>query len=773
MRYFFICLVAIVCTVVAASMWFLKRQTISYRDLQDKFSEAQLVRFDDQGIPTVQAADWLQLIELQGYVIASERMWQMDTMRRQAGGRLSEWFGPAATDSDRAKVLEGWTDVATEAVNLLPADQRAFCNAYAQGINRFIADNAGKWGAEYALLRVAAEPWECRDSILILMSMADTLTTTSFREAQQWVWRRNLPKDWEAFLFPHSHPWNQPLFDAKLVKPMVLPHEQHFIPMAPIAASEWAGFEDHERHMIYGSNSWAWRGPGGYFLANDPHLGYQVPQLWYAMRLRVSSNDWVVGAALPGVPGITLGMNPYIAWAFTNIGEDVDDLLLEEVNEDATQYVAAIIGGKKDWRPVQIEKKALKIKGAEDLILDVRHTHRGPLLKRSDLGDVWASRQWLPLKAGAVRAGTLGIPTLAIDRAKNWQEANTSLDQMLVPGQNVLVMDRSGGMGYRASGTGVMRKVSGRWPQPAHAGEWIGYEPTAKRRRMWLAPKSEYSNGEQIATANERIWVDDTSHNWATDDRKDRIRSVLNELGNGSVTAMQDLQQDDHSRFLKELLTWLAVNIRKHNMAGGFDFEAWQNWTGSAAQAPDTFADGLAAESFMLRVMERRVRAAFLAKESQSVPNYYFSMQRAWLIKTMQEKDGLRAFGIDEADMTQALVAAIKKSRIDRIPYYEKNRWLKQHPFVGRVPVIGYLFRVREIDQFGFEDLVKIERPNSGASMRLVWDMSNPIQSTWSFPVGQSGHVGSKFYRSLQLDWQAKRYVPVFSNDFVWDYGSK
>ena len=146
-----------------------------------------------------------------------------------------------------------------------------------------------------------------------------------------------------------------------------------------------------------------------------------------------------------------------------------------------------------------------KVKDGEDIVLDVRHTHRGPLVKRTELNEVWASRQWLPLKANEVKNNLLGIPTISINRAKNWEEANASLDQMLAPGQNVLVMDRSGGMGYRASGTGVKRKVSGRWPQPALEGEWIGYEPTSQRRRFWLAPKTEYLGAENIATANERM----------------------------------------------------------------------------------------------------------------------------------------------------------------------------------------------------------------------------------------------------------------------------
>ncbi len=765
MRHFFVILVIFICGVTGGGMWFLKRQTISYRNLETKFTGEQTVKFDDQGIPTLEAPDWPQLIELQGYIVASERLWQMDVMRRQAAGRLSEWFGPASLKSDSDRVLEGWYDAATEAADALAQNQRIFCDAFARGVNRFIEAHPKRWSMEYVLLRVTAEPWECRDSLLILMNMSDTLATTAFREAQQWIWRRNLPKDWENFLFPNTHPWNQPLFKERKAQPAPLPTRQHFLPATPLQASEWAEQPiSTPTEIFYGSNSWAWRGPGGYFLANDPHLGYQVPQLWYAMRLRVSANDWVVGVALPGVPGITLGMNPHLAWAFTNVGEDVDDFLLEEINADATQYVAKISAGKKQWRSIEIQQRTIKVKGQKDVVVDVRKTHRGPLLKRANLDERWASRQWLPLKSGM-----LNMPTIALNQAKTWAEVNASLDQMTVPAQNVIVVDHAGGMGYRASGTSIKRKVSGRWPRAASEGEWLGFEPQSTRRRLWLPARPEYKKREAIATANERIWVDEFGHNWSTEDRKERIQKVLLNLSEGSVEQMQNLQQDDESRFGRELLTWLAAAITDSKISPDINIENWHAWSGSASQDPEAFADALAVEEFLLHVLPRRIAAHYLQAENAS-PNYYFAMQRAWLLQTLQLEHGLAAFGINKADLAATLLGVIAKSRQQRQPYFVANRWQRQHPFVGRIPIIGNLFKIRDIDQYGHEHLVKVEKPTSGASTRLVWNLQDPRQSSWSFPIGQSGHVGSKFYRNQQRRWLQKRYMPVFTDDFVWNF---
>src|SRR5207244_2277082 len=155
--------------------------------------------------------------------------------------------------------------------------------------------------------------------------------------------------------FPEDHPWNQPMFGQSphpAGPPLPLGQALAMKPIDDVeagamhAALELAPKAKETEEGI-GSNNWAWCGKTGCFLANDPHLGASVPHIWYANRLRISAEEWVVGVSIPGLPGIVLGMNPYLAWAFTNVGEDVDDLLLERVDEGEKNYLAAVEDGQE------------------------------------------------------------------------------------------------------------------------------------------------------------------------------------------------------------------------------------------------------------------------------------------------------------------------------------------------------------------------------------------------------------------------------------------
>jgi len=278
------------------------------------------VELDEWGVPTL---------------TASERMWQMDLTRRLAEGRLAEWFGQVAVDRDRSRRVEDWSGVAERAALELPTEEHHYCTRYAAGVNRFIDENPGAWGLEYVLLGTAPEPWTCADSMLVLFVMAERLSSTAWRDEQKAAWVDALDEEWVRFLFPQDHPWNEPLFGES---PGELALPTTTLPSTPLA--EALGRSVAGAGPMEGSNSWAWRGRSARLLANDPHLGNTVPQIWYAVRMRVSEDDWVVGMSIAGLPGVVLGMNPHLAWAYTNTGEDVDDLLVERV--EGNRYLHAV-----------------------------------------------------------------------------------------------------------------------------------------------------------------------------------------------------------------------------------------------------------------------------------------------------------------------------------------------------------------------------------------------------------------------------------------------
>lgn len=755
------------------------------------------VRFDPRGIPTIEAADWRQVIEAEGFVVASERLFQMDLMRRSGAGRLAAWFGAAALERDRTRVREDWDGVAARAYADAPPDEKAYLDAYAAGVNRFIREYPGRAGLEYSLLHVAPEAWSGKDSLLILLDMAEQLSASADADAAVGSAAPRLGPEWSAFIFPADHPWNAPLFGGKSAAGPPLPWSRA-LPMTPIAPGELARsalassqLEGRPRPRSAGvlaarvrgstgplpaSNEWAWCGATGCFLANDPHLGHTVPGIWYAVRLRVSAQDWAVGVAIPGLPGIVLGMNPHLAWGFTNVGEDVDDLLEEKVSDDHQRYLAAVDGGQEDWRPIQRETRRIPVRFGDDAEVTVLATHRGPL---AELAGKWYSRQWLPL-----RPGRLHLPIDQM-RAASWEALNAALDRMTVPAQNVIAVDRAGNLGYRASGTGVIRRVSGRTPAPALAGEWGGFEPPATRPRFLIrvAGQPTQRTGEgplarsattapdaprSLSTANERNWISPLGDGWTDDLRAERIRRFLRARADLRGDDMRRLQLDTESRYYRLLLDWVRGHATLDSSAARALVAAWAGWDGTGSADPQVFTDAITIDRALTRVCTRRLARAFLPDDQQGV-EIRRGMRTAWLIAMLSAPGGPGVFGLDEGELANRLLeVALARRHDDPAPYTERNHWAAQHPFHALLPLLGRLFAVDTPPQVGWRGVVRVEQPDFGASVRMIWDLRSPLESRWTLPVGQSGHLGSPHYRDLQGSWFAAEYYPVLDVDTDW-----
>jgi penicillin G amidase len=723
-------LLVAVAILIGVAAWIVERQGLEITD-------------DPHGIPTISGPDWEAVVEAQGFAHAAERMFQMDLFRRAAAGRLSEFFGSATIEFDRRHREEDWVSVADRAAETLDEKQKKLLEAYVRGVNRYIEENDGRWGIEYVLLDAKPEKWLVRDSLLVLLNMCDQLAVAAPNEADTEAWRKHLPKEWFDFLFTQEHPWNEPLFGTAKTSSITVPRQK--LRSRSVLSSELA-FVPEELDTFGASNSWGWCGKTGCFLANDPHLGASVPHLWYAVRLRVSPKQWAVGVSIPGLPGVVLGMNPYLAWAFTNLGEDVDDYLEEEVDGD--EYVAELVDGNKVWKPIETRPFQIRVRNGDAIEGVARFTHRGPLAQRRNL-DGWYSRQWLPLKPGLLSFST------RMHEATSWEEMNAAIDSMTVPAQSVLVMDRRGNLGYRASGTGVVRRVTGRRPQRALEGEWVGMQPRSTRPRILFSGTTTSTEARFISTANQRIWIDEFGHRWANDLRQHRIREMLSARKDFTRFDMNAMQLDTKSEYHHRLIAWLAAHASVP--------ERWKSWSGVATEDADTFTAAIRIDAMFKKLCLSRVRDQF---EVPSELTYSGRMDSAWMLKLLDTPGSLSAFGLDEREVAEKIVDRATREKYES--YDVENRWQAQHPFVGRVPVIGDRFTVDEHPQPGWTDLVRVETPKFGASTRLVWDLSDPKNSTWSLPVGQSGHVSSPHYSDFQSDWAAARPMKVFDDDLEW-----
>lgn len=713
------------------------------------YSTAKVV-FDEHAIATIEAVDWARAIEAQGFVTASERLWQMDLMRRNAGGRLSEWFGSRAISVDEKRRLEDWTAVADRAEKLLPVDERAVCDAYAKGVNHFIDRADGYWGIEYRLLGQRPESWRCRDSLFVLMLMGEDLSAAAADEAAQWTWRQHLPDDWQGFLFSQIHPWNAPLFgnSKKILR------APRALAKRALELSELERIRTVEP-VVPGSNSWALSHSGGVFLANDPHLGRSVPQLWYAVRLRLSPTEWVVGASIPGLPGVVLGRNHAIAWAFTNAKEDVDDLLVETLSEDGRKYLARRVSGKEEWREIEERPYTIRIQGEASRSGIARFTHRGPLVQIPELGGGTFSRQWLVLRPEMLR-----IPTVTLARAKNWEEFNHAFDAMKVPAQTVLYVDRQGEVGVRVAGTGIDRRVSGLVPTDALRGEWLGFQDPSSRPRKKL-PRSD-SGGVSVASANERLWEDSLGHHWSSDQRRERIDAILRSETTPTRGTMERMQIDTFSRYHLLFAKWLS----SHATRNGALVERLRNWDGDARTDPALMTQLFTADRAWVGLVLERVQTAFVPP-TEKVEPYRWKLENAWQVALLESERGAEILGADAGQIADALLEKIERGLGAAQDYRRSNRWQSQHP-LSSLPGIGYFFRIGEPEQPGWGSFVRVDKPKFGAATRLVWDMRSRDGGSWIFPVGQSGHVGSAHYSDLQKVWVTEARISVLPKEFEW-----
>jgi penicillin G amidase len=713
-------------TTLAVAGWTLLRsQGLSDRDFSGL--NPTEIKIDSRGIQSITGETWLATIEAQGFAAAGERMFQMDLMRRKADGSLAELFGPDALVVDRAQVLEDWREYARLAVDNATPVQRGTCEAYARGVNRFINGHKYTAGIEYIVLQSQPAEWTCIDSYLIAMLLSDQMSRSWSRDLDMVAWREKLPVEWFEFVFPTHHPWNKLVFGAEKtrISPALVK-----LPNRTLHDEDFVINPGHDPRGLNGSNSWAYRGKHGFWLANDPHLATTVPQLWIPVKLVTrQDNWWVTGVAIPGVPGVLIGMNADIAWSITNTAEDIDDAVFEtsaNITRTATRAIKTRRGG-------------------EERVV-IRKTPRGPVVKELPDGRLVA-RQWQVFKTGA-----LTVPIFELNHARDWGSFNAALDGFKFVTLSFTMLDKAANMGLRISGCEPGRQNNGAWAESWQQSTWADSCVTDTRPRLYK-PNDGRSETEFIATANERLWDDGKINNWADDDRARRIRELLTAKNALTMDDMRLTQLDTTSEFHRELLRWVLRNAGEEALSGS-PGEDWRKWNGDVTACETCMS---AADDMSLvfdQIILRTLNMAF-ANEGSPLPFIRREMKRARVVAAMENPDILPALGLDKGEIANGLVKMSQRDADHPLKAWsERNKWGAQHPFVGRIPVVDRLFAIAPWRQYGAAATIRAERPAHGPSMRIIFRPGHPEDSLWSFPVGTSGHIFSGRFQNWSNLWQ-------------------
>ena len=391
-------------TLISTAMWLRHAMHASMPQLDGTMQALGLsapvtVTSDAQGVPSIQAANLDDLLFAQGFITAQDRLWQMDLVRRHAAGQLAEILGPNLVPHDRLQRTLQLTETADRAVVTLAPDQLHQLEAYARGVNAFIAQATGPHNGhlpvEFHLLHYTPAPWEPRDTLLVSLAMFQDLSTQFPVKLSREALAAHLSPQQIADLYPvgswRDHPPTQPPPDLTTPVPEVeqIPLDRSQSKLQPpqlanptdllALSKEFPGLRCAECRA--GSNNWAVAGSrsasGAPLLSNDMHLSLSVPGIWYEATLHAPATAStpaidVAGFTLPGVPFVIVGRNQHVAWGFTNLGGDVQDVRIEHLRGTGSNMQFQSVDGS--WQPVGHHPQHIKVRFGHDVDFDVLST---------------------------------------------------------------------------------------------------------------------------------------------------------------------------------------------------------------------------------------------------------------------------------------------------------------------------------------------------------------------------------------------------------------
>lgn len=723
---------------------------------------------DETGIPHITAANQADVFRAQGYVMAQDRLWQMDLYRRTAAGRLSEIAGPAALDRDQFIRTFGLHRAAEQEWAALPSVAQAAVREYTAGVNAYLASHHDALPLEFTILGYQPAPWTPVDTVAIGKLEAWDVAANLNHEVVLADLQAQLGAARAASLLP-AYPDGKPI----IVQPSALAGD----PRGTILPQRRSGlFGDADSDSLIGSNNWVVDGTlsaDGYpLLADDPHLRQQNPAIWYAMHLRALDGSLdVAGVALPGAPGIIIGHNRDIAWGITDLTPDVLDVFVEHLDEadHPGQYEYM-----DQWLPLQVATETINVKGQAPVACVVRSTRHGPLFNSA----YPTLKQPVALQWTGAQPGGLLLAGLKLDQAANWDQFHAALTTWDAPGQNFVYADRAGNIGYQATGRWPIRQGgNGQVPVAGWTGanEWVGFVPYEQMPRVYNPPT------HYIVTANNRVTSPAYPYlingYWPPWFRAERIQQMLSSKTQWTVDDFKALQYDTHNLIAVRVGTYLAAltgsDARLQQAAALF-----KNWGGDIrTESPvaalyevtfshmftNTFVDELGpslAASYRLHIS---TAPATLLYEMLADPN------NVWWddVTTPQRetRDDILRRSLHEAGDE---VRARQGTDMGKWSWGALHTMTFAHP-LGAIQPLDRLLNFGPFATPGDEFTVATgwfpgNNPyvqGSNASVRLITPTGNWDQTRLIFSPGESGQLGSPHWGDLTADYLQGRYRPL------------
>jgi penicillin amidase len=704
---------------------------------------------DANGVPTIKATSERAAYFALGYVHAQDRLWQMEQMRRLGAGRLSEIVGARALASDRFMRTLGLYRTAEANIAQLSEEARAALEAYSQGVNGFLATRTGALPPEFLLLGAAPESWRPADSLVFGRIMAMRLAGN---------WREELIRSKLAEILPQDR-----IDDLWAPPPAATRGPVSGARLGGLAEAMLAAIPETLQPLL-ASNAWAVDGgrttTGKPILANDPHLAFDTPNIWYLARIEAPELV-VAGATVAGVPYHLLGHNQHLAWGITTTHADTMDLFVERpVGQDhyETQDGPEAFASRTE---------TIKVKDAPDEILTIRASRHGPII--SDLLGEQAQGKVLALSATALRDDDrTGEAIYRMTKAKDWDSFREALRDFHSPPQNIMYAGQDGLIAMTVAGRVPKRKTGdGTLPMAGWDGTngWSGLLPRDVMPQF-VAPAEGF-----IVNANNRPVGEDYPHllaaNWPESYRADRITERLREDRAHTPESSLTLQQDVVSGEALHLLPLLLARLPRGDARTEETRDLLSRWDGRMMRnRPEplifsawmiAFQSALVGETLLrLPAGLAGPRPYFIAKVLEGAAAWCYAPGT-----TEPDKCG----AVAAKSLTKALADLEERhgARMAKWRWGDAHMVRFEHPIFLTIPGLAQILAA-ELETDGGDFTInrgsfdpRAERPfldRHGPGMRAVYDLADLGKSRFIIAMGQSGNPFSRHWSDLATLWR-------------------
>lgn len=721
------------------------------------------VTWDRWGVPHIAAETEEDASAALGWVHANDRFAQMELGRRAGRGRLAEILGEAGYEADVYFRTLRYGAIAERMLQMASPRSRRLLDAYAEGVNGWLAARDGDLPPAMRLLAIQPEPWQPVDSLSFALLMARDLSFWNDRpEEERYRWLRHFGTEGTRDLLdlPDLHIPEEILRLATAVDRS-----------GAGAPGEGSTGDEVGDRPSPGSNNWALSGlrtaSGKPLLANDPHLGLFLPSVWYQAMVRSPQYE-ASGMTLPGTPGVIIGRGPNIAWAFTNTMLDDHDLFFEQLDETGQRYRRG-----ETWRPLQGQEEVIQVRGGAARTITVYSTDIGPLLPADPL-------RGLPPRSLAWTAQFGGDPVAALFALAGTETATEALgviEPYTCPAQNLVATFANGELLYtvlgriprrRGEGHGIEEALAtprqglGRLPAPAWDPSygWDGLRPRESNPTVILPPDG--TSGDMLVTANHDIRPQDYGWPLAADfftpHRAERITQRLRQTTAWQRQGMADLQLDVTSLYARDLVAALATDAEGLSGDAAKAYEALRRWDGAMELNGPAALYALTERNLLRGLLMDEVEVSGVkpfADKDRLLRLLRGHMAERWFDDLTTDaielrtdvvalalrdawREGSERWGDDVETWSFGWLHRLTlRHRLDAIPVL--GRWYRRGPY----EVAG---SATTIAAFGAQWNGERQDIIYGPSMRWVVDWETPQFAFAKLPGGQSGHPADTHY---------------------------